>query len=97
MRMLGFEDRQAMLQTNVWDHYVRSEDRRLQLEAAGKAASAWREYQLRRADGEVIWVRDWAVAVPDGSGGVLHFDGVLEDITERRIADAISSGVAGIA
>ncbi len=88
MRMLGFEDRQAMLETNVWDHYVRSGDRELQLEAAGKADSVWREYQLRRAGGEVIWVRDWAVPVPDDSGGVLHFDGVLEDITEQRIADA---------
>lgn len=88
MRMLGFEDRQALLHTNVWDHYVRSEDRRLQIEDAGKAGSAWREYQLRRADDEVIWVRDWSVAVPDASGNVLYFDGVLEDITERRIADA---------
>ena len=88
MRMLGFEDREAMLRTNVWDHYVRSEDRQQQIEAAGKADAAWREYQLRRSDGDVIWVRDWSVAVPDECGGVLHFDGVLEDITERRIADA---------
>ena len=34
------------------------------------------------------WVRDWSVAVRDAHGVVVHFDGVLEDITEQRLADA---------
>jgi PAS domain S-box-containing protein len=87
MTILGFDDRESMLSTNVWDHYVHSEERRERIESA-EDDSTWRKYQLRRADGTVIWVRDWSVAVRDAHGEVVHFDGVLEDITEQRLADA---------
>ena len=76
-----------MLSTDVWDHYVRSEDRQEQIDTE-LDDSTWRVYQLRRIDGTIVWVRDWSVAVRDAHGHVLHFDGVLEDITEQRIADA---------
>ncbi len=85
MRILGFEDRKAMLKTNARDHYVRPEDRDRQLGSDTGDDEAWREFELRKADGSVIWVRDWARAVRDESGNLLYFDGVLEDITEQRV------------
>ncbi|MDJ0924823.1 MAG: PAS domain S-box protein [Acidimicrobiia bacterium] len=88
IQILGFADRESLLRTNVWDHYVRAEDRLRQIDSAGAADDTWHEYQLRRADGEIIWVRDWATAVRDADGRVEHFDGVLEDITAQRQADA---------
>lgn len=88
LRILGFPDQAALIQANVWELYVRSEDRQAQIAAAGSSDSEWREFELRRADGEVIWVRDWSVGVENGAGRTEHFDGVLEDITEQRLADA---------
>lgn len=43
--------------------------------------------KLRRRDGSVIWVRDTARVVRDGRGTVLAYEGMLEDITERRRAE----------
>jgi PAS domain S-box-containing protein len=87
MRILGFSQRDALLSANVWDHYLRSEDRHKLIGSAASEEGAWHEFQLRKADGSVIWVRDWARAVSDSENGTVHFDGVLEDITNSRTAD----------
>jgi signal transduction histidine kinase/CheY-like chemotaxis protein len=42
---------------------------------------------LRRRDGQTIWVRDTSRAVLDADGHVMHYEGSLEDITERRRFD----------
>ena len=39
-----------------------------------------------RSDGEVIWVRESARAVRDAAGETLYFEGIVEDITERKRA-----------
>ncbi len=87
MRILGFHDKESMLATNVWDHYVDSADRSTRLRNYTAGEEAWNEFSLRRADGASRWVRDWAIAVLDDDGDPIHFDGVLEDITEKHLAD----------
>lgn len=88
MKILGFTQREAMLQASVWDHYVRHEDRERQLQTRESDAGIWREFELRKADGTKIWVRDWSRAIRDDAGSVMHFDGVIEDVTEQRLAAA---------
>ena len=44
--------------------------------------SAW-----RRQDGATLFVRESARAVPDDSGRVLYYEGSVEDITERKLAE----------
>lgn len=88
MKILGFSDRAAMLNTNVWDHYARAEDRERQLRTRPSEDGAWRELELCRVDGTNIWVRDWARTVRTEAGEVDYFDGVLEDITEQRVVEA---------
>ena len=39
------------------------------------------EYRMRRADGEVIWVRDTALPVFDADGGLLRWQGLIVDVT----------------
>jgi signal transduction histidine kinase len=46
------------------------------------------EARLRRHDDVIIWVRNSARAVKDETGTVLHYEGSLEDITERKQAKA---------
>jgi PAS domain S-box-containing protein len=45
------------------------------------------ESQAYRKDGSVIWISENAKTVSDGAGRILHFEGTLEDITERKRAE----------
>ncbi len=41
----------------------------------------------RRLDGAVIWVRFTVRAVRGEAGEILHYEGALEDVTDRRRAE----------
>ncbi len=45
------------------------------------------EAQARRADGRRIWLRQSARAVRDDRGHVLYYEGVAEDVTDRKEAE----------
>ncbi len=45
------------------------------------------EFQVYRNDGEIIWVSENARAVRDESGGVLYYEGTIEEVTERKRAE----------
>jgi PAS domain S-box-containing protein len=45
------------------------------------------ETQVRRRDGQLIWVRDSARAIRDASGRITHYEGSLEDINEHKLAE----------
>lgn len=42
------------------------------------------EYQLRQKDGRVVWVRGTTRAIEDEEGKIVRFQGILEDVTERK-------------
>ncbi len=42
------------------------------------------ESQIRRKDGELIWISENARAVRDESGAIVHYEGTVEDITANR-------------
>ncbi|PCI01112.1 MAG: PAS domain-containing sensor histidine kinase [Alphaproteobacteria bacterium] len=42
------------------------------------------ETQIRRKNGEVIWVSENARAVSDVDGSILYYEGSVEDITQRK-------------
>lgn len=46
------------------------------------------EAMNRRQDGSVIWITCNAHAVKDATGAILHYEGTVEDITERKQATA---------
>lgn len=45
------------------------------------------EYRIRVADGSYIWVEDLTAVQRDEAGGILHIEGLLTDISERRRAE----------
>jgi len=66
-------------------HYLNTEDRdtfRQIIETDGVINNY--EVQLLRRDGSPIWANIKARAVWDETGAIHHFDGFLEDITERK-------------
>ena len=46
------------------------------------------EAQVRRRDGRIIWISENARVVRDGNGGIQYYEGFVEEITERKAAEA---------
>ena len=44
------------------------------------------ESQIYRSDGSIVWISEKARAVRDSSGSVLYYEGLIEDITQRKQA-----------
>ena len=44
------------------------------------------EFQIYRSDGSIVWISEKARAVRDRSGSVLYYEGLIEDITQRKQA-----------
>jgi diguanylate cyclase (GGDEF)-like protein/PAS domain S-box-containing protein len=86
---LGFPSREALFQQDVnalyLDPEVRHEWQR-ELEAEGAVRTF--EAQLRRCDGRVIWARCSLHAVRDDEQRILRYEGALEDVTDRKQAEA---------
>ncbi len=89
VQMLGFPDREALLAVNLVDLYVDARARtHWQEQLAREEMVRNFEVQVRRRDSTVIWVRNNARAVRDQDGRVMHYEGSLEDITERKRTEA---------
>jgi PAS domain S-box-containing protein len=88
MRMLGFENRDALLSADISTIYASPSDRdRLKklLQQHGSVADF--EFEIRRKDGEVRMVMESSIAVRDSAGNVTAFQGFLLDITDRIRAE----------
>ena len=90
VRILGYPDRETLLGANVGDIYLDPEDRlRWQRIVEAESVSGVRSFesQVRRHDGAVIWVRFSLRVYRDEQGKILRYEGVLEDVTDRRRAE----------
>lgn len=88
VRLLAFPDREDLLSTAAPMMYVDPADRlRWQetLQQSGLVEDF--ETQIRRRDGEVIWIQHSARAVTDQSGAIQHYEGAVKDITGRKRAE----------
>ncbi|MBN1273302.1 MAG: GAF domain-containing protein [Candidatus Aminicenantes bacterium] len=86
--ILGYKRVDDLMEVNVRDLYVRKEERNKNLQQLDKSITGFHEPQLRRKDKKKIWVRDYSRAVCDLKGNTVFYDGILVDITERRLAQA---------
>jgi PAS domain S-box-containing protein len=84
----GYPDRDTLLATDTASMYVSLEDR-VRWQALMEQEGIVRDFetQIRKYDGTVIWVNDSARAVTDNQGAVLYYEGSIEDITERKLAE----------
>ena len=85
VKMLGYDSEQELLGISALDTYLIPEQRKKfveMLETEGSVANF--EVQLQRKDGSVLWVSLSARTVIDDEGNIIHYDGIMEDITERK-------------
>ena len=86
--LLGYSAEEWLAQPELFERLVHEDDRERvlqQVEAERDGAGALRaEYRMLARDGRVLWVRDEAAIVRDGSGDPLYVQGYLLDVSERR-------------
>jgi len=87
VELLHYPDQETFLGINARDLYARPEGRADRFGEIGPDGE-WKRvtHELRRGDGEVIWVADTGRTVTDAEGNVLYYSGVLEDITDFKKA-----------
>jgi PAS domain S-box-containing protein len=89
--LLGYTPEEVLANPRFWaDHlHPADKERILQLLAdrltAGERIAS--DYRMRRRDGSFLWCRDEATIVRDAAGKPLFLQGVLVDITERKLAE----------
>lgn len=88
-RILGFPDRTACVGLRLPDLYADPDGTRQWQAWVEGAAAAWEvELRMRCRVGEVIWVEHHGRAARAPTGQVLYLEGILEDITPRKEAEA---------
>lgn len=89
--ILGYPPAQYLREDDLWPRSIHPDDQSAVAEAWRTAVaerSAFRaEYRMVRPDGLVVWMRDQSKPVYDEDGTVLFWQGVMEDVTERRRAE----------
>lgn len=86
--MLGYPDQESLLAVNMTDVLMNVDDfQRCKALVEREGIARDFEIQMRRRDGTIIWVRNNIRAVRDAEGRILHFEGSLGDITERKRAE----------
>ena len=89
VKMLGFSSVEELMSVNLeaddfWPSYPREEFKR-RLEEEGEIRGL--EAVWRRRDGTEIYVRENACAVRDENGRILYYEGTVEDITDKKLAE----------
>jgi PAS domain S-box-containing protein len=88
LQISGYPERDRLIGASAAAAYVNPAERSRWQEAMDRDGVVRDfEVQIRRYDGAVIWVKDSARAVRDEHGRFLYYEGILEDITERKQAE----------
>ena len=89
--LTGYPKREFDNRNLKWFDVLIPEDRekfkKTFLEGLQTSKSYVREYRIRRADGEIIWIQDRGQIICAPNGRVEYISGVFFDITERRQAE----------
>jgi PAS domain S-box-containing protein len=88
MRMLGYENREELLNADIPGMFVNAADReRLKKLLQDHGAVADFEYEIRRRDGDVRTMMESSIAVRDAAGKMTALQGFMLDITDRKRAE----------
>ena len=88
VNILNYDSAEEILQLNVNQLYANPIEREIQFkDSTSKGEIVQSEFQLRKKTGELIWVRDNCRFIYDKNGNLQYLDGVLEDITARKLTE----------
>jgi diguanylate cyclase (GGDEF)-like protein/PAS domain S-box-containing protein len=87
----GYSADALLTQPDNWTRLIDPADAGAMLDglraiAAGKADSAHSEFRLRKPDGTCVWFDSRASALFDGGKTLVAIEGILTDVTDRKLA-----------
>ncbi len=89
--ILGYTPQEYIDDPHLWSQMLHPDDRATALETYVRGRDAAEpftfEYRLVARDGRIVWFRDSAVVLPAAEGRPGQIQGVMLDITERRLAE----------
>jgi PAS domain S-box-containing protein len=85
VKMLGYSNKRELLAIDVAQIYQNPKDRsKLSKKISAEGFVKNEELNLQKKDGTQIIISETAIAVRDKKGKILYFDGIVEDITQRK-------------
>jgi PAS domain S-box-containing protein len=88
--LTGYSAAQRLSEPGLWTRMIHPDDRDAVLAESDRTNASGEpfdvEYRIVRADGTTAWLHDHAILV-EGPGGQPVWQGVLQDVTERRVAE----------
>ncbi len=88
LAVTGYSQQDYENDPHLWYAMIHPEDRQIVENAVNKIMSGDEvlpvEHRLIRRDGTVVWVRNTMVPYRDENGRLLRYDGLIENITERK-------------
>ena len=88
VKTLGYTNKRQLFAIDVAQIYQNPQDRlKFSQEISRKGSVKNEELYLKKKDGTPIIVSETAIAVRDSNGKILYFDGIVEDITQRKKAE----------
>lgn len=96
LELLGYEDEKMLIDQDVQKLlYLNPQDREIWRSRLSHNDTLIGQFRARRADGEALWLEDFAHVIRDEQGEIIYYEGYLLDITQtQRLAleqDAIAS------
>ncbi|MGE4314109.1 MAG: PAS domain S-box protein, partial [Pseudobdellovibrionaceae bacterium] len=90
-KILGFASPEEVIKAVSSMHttiYVKPEEKAQHLQEANRTGEPERfEIQAKHRDGSKIWINESIRAIKDAQGNITHYEGTIDDITERKNAD----------
>ncbi len=87
MRMLGFKEKAMLYSLSAYELYQNPDDRdKFSRKMLQDGAVNNEDFIFKRRDGTIFCGSVTAVVVKDDHGKALHYDGIIEDVTELRQA-----------
>jgi PAS domain S-box-containing protein len=90
-KITGFGAGDYLADPNLWCRMVLEEDRPAVLEMTRyiliSATSLSLEHRIRHKDGSIRWVMNTLVPYRNAEGTLTYYDGIISDITERKLAE----------
>lgn len=85
--IIGISDPDLLDEYNAEDFYLDRSVRDKYLKNIDLSGMSYFEFQIKRADGKIIWGREYPRAVFNDEGKIEYFTGVLIDITSQKITE----------
>ena len=92
IRLFGYEDQELLSGAVSYASLIHPDDlprviREVQEYVAGGAVHFNQEYRIITKDGRICWTDDRTFIERDGAGKVTHFQGIVIDITDRKLIE----------